>query len=155
MLLRRTRTYGFVLLVVALLVSYAYYESRAYIHGPQLIITAPIDGFSVKTEMLTIEGTATNITAITLNDRPIFVDETGHFKEDVLLMSGYNVLTLAVTDRYERKKVQYVRGIYTPSPESMLEVGSSTRSLEDGGTRSEEDSVGTSSTTTLEANTTL
>ena len=155
MLQRRSRTYGLVLLAVALLASYAYYEMRGYVYGPQLIISAPTDGFSVTEEILAVEGTAKNITEITLNGRPIFIDEDGHFKEDVLLLSGYNVLALTVVDRYERTNTQYLRGIYTPETPDTRDIPPNIEVFDAQSTTTEDSMTSTTSTTTLKPNTSL
>lgn len=131
MISRRSSTYIFVVLVAALLASYAYYESRGYLHGPQLTITAPADGFSTSEEILVVEGDAKNITTITLNDRPIFVDETGHFKEDVLLTKGYTVVSVSVTDRYGRINTQHLRGMFVPPAGSTGGIRPSSSTLQE------------------------
>ncbi|QQR82852.1 hypothetical protein IPJ70_01965 [Candidatus Campbellbacteria bacterium] len=152
MAFRPSSRYVFILLAIAVFVSYAYFETRGYIHGPQLTITAPTDGFSVTEEELTVEGDAKNITAITLNGRAIFVDEAGHFKENVVLMPGYNALTLAVTDRYERTNVQYLRGMYMASAAdkniSKTPVATSTNSLHEASTKNTDENQETATTST-------
>lgn len=155
MLPRRSRTYGLVLLVVALLASYAYYEMRGYVYGPQLVISTPTDGFSVTEEILTVEGAAKNITGINLNGRPIFIDEDGHFKEDVLLLSGYNVLALTVVDRYKRTNTQYLRGIYTPGTPDTRDTPMNTEVFDEQSTTTQDSVTSTTSTSTLKPNTSL
>jgi hypothetical protein len=154
MAFRHSSRYVFIFLAIAVVLSYAYYEARGYIHGPQLTITAPVDGFSVTQEELTVEGTAKNINSITLNGRAIFVDEAGHFKETVMLSSGYNVITLAVADRYERTNTKYARGMYI-SPDVDIRVpktfvDTSTDSLKDANDEDDTDIVATSSTSSVE-----
>jgi len=89
--------------MILLVVGYAYLKTKDYIAGPQIIIISPLNGSSVSNPLVEIVGTAKNISFISLNDRPIFIDESGNFKEKLLLYSGYNIMSVKAEDRYKRK----------------------------------------------------
>jgi len=89
--------------MILLVVGYAYLKTKDYIAGPQITITSPLNGSSVSNSLIEIVGTAKNISFISLNDRPIFIDESGNFKERLLLYSGYNIMSVKAEDRYKRK----------------------------------------------------
>ena len=89
--------------MILLVVGYAYLKTKDYIAGPQIIIISPLNGSSVSSPLIEIVGTAKNISFISLNDRPIFIDESGNFKEKLLLYSGYNIMSVKAEDRYKRK----------------------------------------------------
>ena len=89
--------------IILLVVGYAYLKTKDYIAGPQITITSPLNGSSVSNSLIEIVGTAKNISFISLNDRPIFIDESGNFKEKLLLYSGYNIMSVKAEDRYKRK----------------------------------------------------
>jgi len=70
--------------------------------GPQISLVTPTDGSSLTNSLVTISGKARNISFISLNDRPIFVDQQGNFNEELVLSPGYNSWTLRAKDKFGR-----------------------------------------------------
>ena len=91
----------------------AYSYSRAYnlLFGPQIELSAP-EGATVSSELLLVEGTAKNAAHLYLNDHPIFTDEEGHFREELLLSYGYTILELTAIDRFGQKEEKVIPLIY-------------------------------------------
>lgn len=87
---------------VALLLTYIIFQARFMILGPLVTISSPHTGSQVEGALVSIEGSVTNATRIELNNRQIFVDNTGHFQEDLLLPLGYTTYTLSAMDRFGR-----------------------------------------------------
>ena len=90
---------------------YAVFQSIDLVRGPILTITSPTDGSLFTEPLITITGTTKNISFIYLNDNQIFVDSDGVFKQKLLLNIGYNIITLRVTDRFNRevhKELHYI-----------------------------------------------
>jgi hypothetical protein len=100
--LPRLSTIGILLLFVAIVV-YAGIESRALLEGPEISIETPLDGAVVSESSLVVRGKALHISAISLNDRPIFIDKDGNFSEELLLPPGYTILSVKAEDRFQRK----------------------------------------------------
>lgn len=97
---------------------YFFYQARDLIQGPSIAIETPQNGASLATPLLEIKGVASNISSITLNDTPIFVDEEGVFKEKILLSPGYNIIKLSALDKFGRKTEKLLQLIFTPEHES-------------------------------------
>ncbi len=95
----RASIIGTVMLVI---LGYAYFGSREYINGPKIIITEPINGSTISTSTVTIKGRALHIQDITLNNRPVLIDEQGNFSETLLLFPGYNVSLISAHDKFKR-----------------------------------------------------
>lgn len=90
--------------IIALVIGgYSYLKTKDYIAGPQITITSPTSGSSVSNPLIEITGVTKNISFISLNDRPIFIDEKGNFKEKLLLYPGYNIMSIKAGDRYKRR----------------------------------------------------
>ncbi len=103
-----------VLLALLIFGTYLSFQARFLISGPQLTLNnePPV---SHSTRIVELSGIATNITHLWLNDRPIFTDEKGHFKEALILENGYTITTLKARDRYGRE-TEIVRSfVYTPA----------------------------------------
>ena len=105
-----TITIGFVLYVV--------FQARFLLVGPQITLTD--QNVVQEARIVTIEGRVENIVNLTLNDRSIYTDESGYFKETLILENGYTVATLRAHDRYGRQTVRTQSFVYVPSEESDI-----------------------------------
>ena len=96
-------------LVVFALAGYALFEARFLIEGPEVLLTEPRDGAAVAGPLLTISGTATNISFLSINGKQSFTDENGAFKALLSPPSGYTVVTVEGVDRFGRTKTRTSR----------------------------------------------
>lgn len=109
-----TNIFKFVVLITAFVILFGYAGSKAknLISGPTINISSPASGSVVEQPLVEIEGTAKNISFLTLNDGKIFTDESGIFKEKLLLSYGYNVITVAAKDRFGRINTKTIQLVY-------------------------------------------
>jgi len=100
------------------------FQARFLIMGPQIrIIEAPVGPQNDR--QITISGAAYNISHLWLNDRPIYTDAKGNFKEALVLENGYTIATLRAQDRYGRTTTVERHMVYVPAtfvPELILSV---------------------------------
>jgi hypothetical protein len=94
---------GILTLIALLIIGYAIFSARHYLVGPQLIIKSPQNGQIFTEALIDVQGVATNIVYISLNDRAIYVDEQGNFREKLLLSPGYNIIKLYARDKFQRE----------------------------------------------------
>lgn len=113
---------GIFALVGASVGVYAYAQSRDFLRGPSLTITAPENGGAAAAALVTVSGVARNISYLTLNDAPIFADSAGVFSEKLLLLPGYNILTVKAEDRFGKKVGKGLELVYKPTATSSLPV---------------------------------
>jgi len=100
-----------IVVIITGIIGYSFFQSRNLIKGPQIILKNPETGTTLAHPLVAIEGTAQNISFITLNDRQIFVDNDGNFKEELLLSPGYNMWEIEAKDKFGRivsKKIELV-----------------------------------------------
>lgn len=83
--------------------AYGLYKARDFLTGPKITIESPKDGQTVSSSYLEVRGTAKNISSIRMNGRQIFVDESGIFKENLLLAMGYNIIEVSAEDKFGRE----------------------------------------------------
>jgi len=116
---------GLVIFILAALGigAYTYLQSREFLRGPQITITSPQNGETFESALVVIEGTAHNATAISLNDGAIFADSKGNFKEKLLLLPGYNILTVKAEDRFGKRVEKTLELVYK-EPQKVLTAGS-------------------------------
>lgn len=100
--------------LLGLIAFYVMFQARFLITGPEIILD-----FEPPTHqnerVVSLEGQAFNITHLWLNDRPIYTDENGHFKEALVLENGYTITTLRAKDRYGRETRVVRSFVYTPA----------------------------------------
>jgi len=90
-----------ILLLVFL--GYTAYEIQRVVFGPKIYVTSPANGATLSESSVLISGTTKNINDISLDDRKIFIDENGNFKEEMILSPGYNVFAIKASDKFGRK----------------------------------------------------
>ena len=91
---------------------YIYFQAEDLIRGPILTVTVPKNGTTVNNSLIEVAGKARNISHISMNDRQIFIDEEGVFKEKLLLSYGYNIITVTVEDKFGREVKERLHLIY-------------------------------------------
>ena len=101
--LKHILTYTLLTAVLFTTLFYISYQARFLLQGP-MIALEPIDSVQTRSAVI-LEGNTANIVSITLNDRPIFTDESGNFKEALILENGYTIATLRAADRFGREMV--------------------------------------------------
>jgi len=102
------------LIVIFSIVGYAYYKSKDFITGPIITDLSPPSGSTVTDALLTISGTAKNVSSITLDGRPIFTNEKHIFSEKLLLYPGYNIITIHADDQFGRETTKTLEVVYRP-----------------------------------------
>lgn len=102
------------ILLLGLTVFYVFFQARFLITGPQIVLASE-PATQHNERVLELSGEAFNITHLWLNDRPIFTDEDGNFKEALVLENGYTITTLRAKDRYGRETTVVRSYVYTPA----------------------------------------
>lgn len=87
---------------IVIVVGYGAFKAKNLAEGPRLEVSSPTNGYTSRTALVEIKGTAENISFLTLNGAKIFTDESGAYDESILLSPGYNVVTLEAKDRFGR-----------------------------------------------------
>jgi hypothetical protein len=90
-------------LAVVLVLGYGLFEARRLLQGPEITISSPAPGSATSSTLVTIEGTAQNISFLTINDAPAYTDASGKFVETLSPPAGYTVFTVAAVDRFGRR----------------------------------------------------
>lgn len=86
--------------LVLIIIFYSIFQAWKLISGPKIKIYTPLDGTTYNQTLIEINGKAENVSYLNLNDRKIFTDKNGYFKEQLLLLPGYNILKLDAKDKF-------------------------------------------------------
>lgn len=88
---------------------YIYSNTETLLTGPEIAVAEPANGEHIAaTHPITIRGDVSNVTSLTLNGRSIYTDESGRFSEQLLLLSGYNIITIRATDKFGRTQTREI-----------------------------------------------
>ena len=91
------------LLFLGVIAFYTLIQSEDFARGPEIAILYPQSGILLSEPLVEIRGVALRVSDITLNDAPIFIDESGAFNETILLVPGLNIITIEAQDKFERR----------------------------------------------------
>ena len=98
-----TLIYGVLIIgLCGLILAYAAFQARHIIDGPLITLTDEPSHLQ-SSSTISLEGTAENITELSLNGRTIYTDDRGYFEETIVLQRGYTIVTLHARDRYGRE----------------------------------------------------
>lgn len=93
---------------------YIVFQARFLIVGPQIVLTEPPTLLQNQRQVF-LTGAAYNISRLWLDDRPIYTNAEGEFKEALVLENGYTVATLRAEDRYGRITTVTHPFVYLPA----------------------------------------
>lgn len=92
------------IILALIIIAYSLWAFWGYIEGPRLHITFPPESYSTTSPLITVIGKAEKAHFISLNDRPIHIDEQGNWSETLLLQPGYTIIKAFVRDRFGREQ---------------------------------------------------
>lgn len=91
-------------LIAIIIIVYSYLEIRNLIAGPEITILSPENGSTVTDSLITLLGASKNISKISVNDRPILIDQRGNFREQLVIPIGYTIISVKGSDRFDKEK---------------------------------------------------
>ncbi|MCX6703277.1 MAG: hypothetical protein NTV02_01120 [Candidatus Zambryskibacteria bacterium] len=103
--------YSLVLLVLVV-VGYSGFQAQKILRGPVINLSSPLNGATYTTPLIEIKGVAKNTSVLRLNDRPLYTDKLGNFKDSLLLLPGYNIIKLQAEDKFGAHVERKIEIIY-------------------------------------------
>ncbi|HEY4508749.1 MAG TPA: hypothetical protein VJC13_00485 [Candidatus Paceibacterota bacterium] len=94
-----------------IILGYSLFQAQKLLVGPVIDVYSPQNGATYNQALIEIYGRARNAAYINLNDRPIFTDKDGYFREKLLLSPGYNIIKLDARDKFKKyteKKLELI-----------------------------------------------
>jgi hypothetical protein len=91
------------------------YNIKDMVFGAPLVIHTLDDGATVNDSFVPITGSSKHAQSITINGRPIGVNNKGEFSDGVVLSPGYNIVEVAETDTFGKTKQYAYHWVDAPS----------------------------------------
>lgn len=104
----------FAIIFLGLFVVYGGFEVAKVALGPSLSIFSPKNLDTVNDPLIVVSGNVKRAAFISIDDRQIFADEKGDFSESLLLLAGYNIITIKVKDRFGKETSKQMSIYYAP-----------------------------------------
>jgi len=82
------------------IVTYAFFNAKDLIFGVKIKNVNIENGIDSEANIVKITGNAKNANKLTLNGREISIDQTGNFNETIVLLMGYNIVTIKAEDKF-------------------------------------------------------
>lgn len=101
--LNRVRIRQAVVLGAAILVGlllYIFIQYRQAFFSPSLSIDAPQEHAVISTQTITIIGNTEDNASVTINNIPVFVDQSGNFKKEIAVFSGTSTIIIKSTNSF-------------------------------------------------------
>lgn len=87
---------------------YALFQARFLVFGPRIFIETHEDGVVITSPVITLGGRGENVAWLSLNGRPIFMDEDGFWSEKLIVSTGTSIMTVEAQDRFGRRAVKSI-----------------------------------------------
>lgn len=107
-----------VAVIIVCSIAYIAFQSRNLIIGPVIDVFEPKNGVTLLSQTIDIRGNARNIAYLYLNDRQIYADTSGYFREKLIVPEGYSIIKLSAKDKFGRKTEKKIE-IFTKVQDSL------------------------------------
>lgn len=91
---------------------FAFFRSKDLIFGVKIKNVSIINGATESSNVLKVTGNAKNATLLSLNGREISLDQNGNFDETIILLKGYNIVTIKALDKFKHGDEKNYQLIY-------------------------------------------
>jgi hypothetical protein len=99
----RTALLAAVVLSIAALIIF---NVRDVVLGTPLKVVSATDGATLEDTFLPIVGVAPHARELSINGRSVFIDRSGNFDDGVILSPGYNIVEVALKDRFGKQTMK-------------------------------------------------
>lgn len=97
------------------IIAYTIFQTKSINRGVVLNIEGIKDGEMFNTPIVPIQGSAVHASHLYVNGREIAVDIKGDFKYELVMSSGYNIITVEAEDRFS-KSTRKIYNVFFKEP---------------------------------------
>lgn len=93
-----------------------FYNIRDMVFGTPLKVVAATDGATLDDTFLPLSGVARHAQQLLINGRTVAIDRTGKFTDAIILSPGYNIVEVALKDRFGNTETRTYHWVVEVSP---------------------------------------
>lgn len=109
------KKYLIVTVIIAVL-SLIGYNVRDAVFGTPLQVEAAKNGATLHDTFISLSGVARQARELLINGRSVALDRSGHFTDAIILSPGYNIVEIALKDRFGKVETKTYHWVVEPSP---------------------------------------
>jgi hypothetical protein len=87
---------------------YLYNKLDSFVSTPELVVLNPDENSVVYKSQILVSGRTDEGNEVFINNQPVLVDENGSFKENLILRSGINMITVRSVNRFDKEAIREV-----------------------------------------------
>jgi hypothetical protein len=91
------------------------YNVKDLLFGTPFVVSTAYDGTTVEDTFMPVTGIARHARELLINGRSVSLDRKGNFNDGVVLSPGYNIVEVAVKDRFGNNKVKTYHWVVEPT----------------------------------------
>jgi len=95
-------------LVVFSAIAYLYREVGSFSNDPRLIIFSPSNNSEISGNSVVVDGVTDKDSKLFINGQPILVDDDGRFREELMLQSGVNTISVHSENKFGKEKTETI-----------------------------------------------
>lgn len=94
---------GVIIVFVFFFFGYLFFQYRTYTSPPNLTISVPAEGETIKTDKVQVRGKTDVDAVVSVNNIQIAINETGEFSTTLTLPPGVNAIIIEATSKFGKK----------------------------------------------------
>jgi hypothetical protein len=110
------------ILFFALIIFYGLFRSRDVLLGIRLDVYDITSGQSVTERVLDLKGLSAHAVKVTVNGQTALLAEDGNWKNTVILLPGYNVITVIAVDKFDKSVSKELVVYYKAPPDPVAPI---------------------------------
>lgn len=92
------------------------YNVRDAVFGTPLQVVAAENGSTIYDSFVSLSGVARQARELLINGRSVALDRSGNFTDAIILSPGYNIVEIALKDRFGKTETKTYHWVVEPSP---------------------------------------
>lgn len=87
---------------------YLYLEIGSFASVPRLVVLNPEQNAVIQGGSVSVEGITDRDAKLSVNGQPVLIDDEGHFRENLILQPGSNVINIKAVNRFKKETEELV-----------------------------------------------
>lgn len=103
---------------------YLYKEIGSFASVPRLVVLSPEQNAVIQGGSISVEGITDRDAKLSVNEQPVLIDDEGHFRENLILQPGSNIINIKAVNRFKKEVAEIitVQAVFQETPSIAEEI---------------------------------